>query len=286
MNAGDGRRAGAPSSQHCVEQDAEVSGERGVAHVVRVKPVFGGQDRVAIEADERVLWNLCKEPVFTGKGKRGRAGDTGAAGQEFQLLLGDFGARANEAHVAEEHVDELRKLVQLEAAQNAANRSNFLGGEGRDGASAFVRSMAHGAKFVDCEGPVKAAGACLLEDDWTARGKAHCNGDDQQRRNPERRTSENRGDVKDTLGGRCGPDAQRLHAEHLPPDLDEGVRCQSRGDGVFLSRHALPRVCLGTHYGFMNLRSAFSSSALRFARTRMWRMTAKETRGEKLCGAV
>ncbi len=90
-------------------------------------------------------------------------------------FLGDGRARTDQAHVALEHVPELRQLVEGELAQQAANGRDpriGLGLEDRAGhlvevgdvAAALVRVLDHRPELVEHEGSAVQPDALLLEE--------------------------------------------------------------------------------------------------------------------------
>ena len=103
--------------------------------------------------------------------------------------LGALGARADDAHLAAQHVEELRQLVQRGAAQEAPDgvrRSSPSTPPGAvsppsrkprahrpRAAPAAMPAIAHRAELVEVEQRAVAAHAALAEEDRAGRGEAH-----------------------------------------------------------------------------------------------------------------
>ena len=101
------------------------------------------------------------------------------------VLVENQGARADQAHLALEHIEQLGKLIErplaersadsrharivrdLEHAWVAAGLGVFV--EMRNLTLAFVRIGGHGAELVDAERLVVRSDANLTEEDWPTR---------------------------------------------------------------------------------------------------------------------
>src|SRR5699024_11171550 len=154
---------------YCAEETTQVHKQRDVLCVERVILGFfcgvGGKLIAAV--------HLCPA---------GNAGadieDTAFATLEAEvfLILGGAGARAHETHVALEHVEDLRKLVNGGLTQPLAQRRDegirileHVRGKAR-------RFRVHGAELVDLERLFILAEAFLLEDYWPLGGCLDGNG--------------------------------------------------------------------------------------------------------------
>ena len=137
----------------------------------------------------------------------GEAGDAGAdahavapgAGVEGGHLLGYPGAGANEAHVAQQHVDEFRQLIQRGGAQEFA----YPGGAFfiRQEVAFRIACVGHGAEFDDVEGQAAAADAFLQEEGVTALEEQQCHEDEQQERGEGEQHEQRGGEVYDAFAG-------------------------------------------------------------------------------------
>src|SRR5205085_5714594 len=93
-----------------------------------------------------------------------------------------FGARADERHVAEQHVEKLRKLVELGPAQEMTDRRDAgvaFDGEPR---AASIRADDHRAELEDAEDAAARPRALLAEEDRSARVELDERRDDGEHR--------------------------------------------------------------------------------------------------------
>lgn len=112
-------------------------------------------------------------PVLAGQqlflvtvGQGGRAGDAGAHGQDAALFGGVEGdvawilrPRTDQAHVADQDVDQLRQFVQFGPAQETPHAGDAWIASGGDARPLAVRADNHAAEFVEAEGPAILADA-------------------------------------------------------------------------------------------------------------------------------
>jgi hypothetical protein len=87
-------------------------------------------------------------------------------------VFGQFGTRANKAHITAQDVEELRYLVEFESTKERADRRKDLIADCRDCASSAYRHMAHGSEFEDSEGASISTHALLEEKHRTAGSTA------------------------------------------------------------------------------------------------------------------
>ncbi len=78
-------------------------------------------------------------------------------------LRGQAGPRTDKAHISAQDIPQLRKLIQLEPAQNRARSRHRTGGDLVGGA--LRGALVHGAKLVADECPLILADALLPEQD-------------------------------------------------------------------------------------------------------------------------
>ncbi len=120
-------------------------------------------------------------------GDRGQVGEPRPHAQdvaEFRLeqahVAGQLGARAHEAHLAAEHVEELRQLVELAVAQPAADRRHpRVAARGHAG-SMLLRAHDHGPELEHVERDQVSPHPLLPEERGTAVGEAHGGGHEKQ----------------------------------------------------------------------------------------------------------
>lgn len=168
-----------PAAQRGADEQAQVRERRGAGHVAGIELMLDWkQDGSAIFLDG-VGGEGGKQQFLLREEQRGGTSDAGTAAERVHLLLGDARARANEAHVAAQHVDELREFVELPQAQDAADAGDFRVMQRGDGRAARAERDAHGAKFEDGEVGAATANALLKEQDRALRRATHGNGDEQ-----------------------------------------------------------------------------------------------------------
>src|SRR5215204_6655868 len=130
--------------------------------------------------------------------------------------------RADERHVAEEHVQELRQLVDVPAPQQAAGQRHAIVASGRL-ADLVVVMNPHGAEFVDPERLLVEAVALLAE----VRGAGAVEADqgrDQEKERQQQHEAERRADdveqaLRDDLE-ECERRARKTERRHVR-DLDD-----------------------------------------------------------------
>jgi len=137
----------------------------------------------------------------------GEAGDAGAdahtvapgAGVEGGHLLGYPGAGADEAHVAQQHVDEFRQFIQRGGAQEFAHPGGafFI----RQELAFRITCVGHGAEFDDVEGQAAAADAFLQEEGVAALEEQQHHEEEQQERGEGEQHEQRGGEVYDAFAG-------------------------------------------------------------------------------------
>ena len=104
---------------------------------------------------------------------RPHAQDLGIVVMKHFHVFPHFGTRAHEAHVAGEHVDQLRQLVELERPQELADLGDpRIGAEG-DQSAALGSVLDHGTEFEDAKGTEVATDPFLAEEDQGPGDVAH-----------------------------------------------------------------------------------------------------------------
>ena len=85
-----------------------------------------------------------------------------------------MGARADDAHIADEHVDQLREFVEAGHPQQAADpRDALIVPAGRFDAMGIARLGPHAPEFQDIEDPVALSHAGLAKEDQRHPGSCH-----------------------------------------------------------------------------------------------------------------
>ena len=159
---------------------------------------------------------------------------------EFFHLIEREGTRAHQTHVAQQHIGQLRKLVDAGAAQPPAKRRDArIGIHFEDGAVHLVKGLQlgpahlgiirHRPEFVHDEWFPVLPGAALFENDGPGRGEADADGHHGHGQDEEKEGPECADPVDHTLDEK-GPGDIRGGAEdeHGPPR--EGVKVRL-GDG-------------------------------------------------------
>jgi hypothetical protein len=136
--------------------------------------VLGVPRRGRLDADRGVHLREPRDPGLHLEA----AGERRVTDDEPLVIRRREGARADEAHVAHQHAEELRQLVDAVAAEHAAER----GGPAR----VHVDLRRHRAQLVDAEGPSAPAEALLHEEDGAPV-------DDEDREREERGDGAERG---------------------------------------------------------------------------------------------
>ena len=153
------------------EEDAEIEPEALAADVAEIQADALAEGEVVAPADLR----QAGEP-----GAHAHALAPGALAEGVHVLRHPW-ARADEAHVAAQDVEQLRQLIQRGGAQDAPEPSGarFI----RQQLAGFrVASVRHGAEFVDIKIATKVANTLLSEDGATDPGNEQQQGDEQQQR--------------------------------------------------------------------------------------------------------
>jgi len=104
---------------------------------------------------------------------------------------------ANEAHVAAEHIPELRQLVEAQPPHEAsdARQALFVGEQCARG----VALVGHRSELGDVEGASAEPRTCLSEEYWPADGRSSCDGDDRDDRCRRCRDWQSDGEVEEPL---------------------------------------------------------------------------------------
>ena len=157
------------------EEDAEVEPGGVAADVAEVQADALAEGEVVSPADLR-------EPGETGAHGLAEAARVLCKGGH---LLRHPGARADEAHVAEQDVEKLRQLIQRGGAQQAAypRGARFI----RQQLAGFrVARVRHGAEFVDIKCATKIADALLAEDGARSAANEQEQSDEEHERKQKR----------------------------------------------------------------------------------------------------
>src|SRR5690606_26265087 len=144
----------------------------------------------------------------------GPAGDAGldlvaehVAADELAVLLivGDgVGAGADDGHVAAQHIEKLRELVQGGAAQKGAEWGDAAVVALGLGNGVAVFHDGHAAEFPDLDGAAVHAVAFLPEQRWPGGSEAHAQGDDQHGHGNDRENDQRQHYVLDTFDQPAG----------------------------------------------------------------------------------
>jgi hypothetical protein len=155
--------------------------------------------------------------------------------RRYQLdLVLDHRTRANEAHVAAQHVQQLRNLVQAPRAQEAPHARDAVvdhelvelpvlvglrlaGDEAADEVAVHraVGVRAHRAELQDGERSHAAAESALTEQHRSGRAQPHREGGHRDERDERAQRQPGHGDVEDAVRQRSGDPRLRLRSREL-----------------------------------------------------------------------
>ena len=99
--------------------------------------MFHGKHDLTVKVIEIIERNACEQHFLPGENMRGLARYPGSAEERRHLVIGELWPRANQAHIAAQHVEDLRKLVEFPAAQDVADGREPLIDRRRDFGAAF-----------------------------------------------------------------------------------------------------------------------------------------------------
>lgn len=167
-----------------VEDDVCIEGEGEVANVAQVESDALAEGEVVAPLD-------LGEPGEAGADAH--APLSGVEGESVHML-GDPRARADEAHVADEDVEELGQLVEGGCAQQAAEPCGAI--LVREQFAVDPALVVHGAEFNDVERLAVHADAFLDEDGVAALQQNEQQGDEQQHGGKEQQGDEGAHDVR------------------------------------------------------------------------------------------
>src|SRR6185437_2722932 len=171
-----------PAAEDAGDDQSQVGRESSASHVFGIELALGWKDDGVIEVVELMRRNALEHCLLAGKCNGGSTGYARPAGYFHFLVLGDFGARSNEAHMAQKHVKNLRKFIELPAAQEGTDEREGLILRGGDSVVAHICLMQHGAKLGDGEDLPETAHAFLQEQHRTWRREANAGRNNQQDR--------------------------------------------------------------------------------------------------------
>ncbi len=148
-------------------------------------------------------------------------------GQEPLDKEGTLGTRANDAHIASEHIQKLGEFIEIRGAQERADCSAtriLLAGPTR--VSLFAAAYMHGPEFVHAEDSSVQAHAVLSKEDWAAAGQLNGQSDEQGQRESEQQNENGQGHVEYALleEVRTGLRQCGTKVEHVDPaQIDKAV---------------------------------------------------------------
>ena len=171
---------------------------------------------------------------------RSRIGDARPYAENFGIIVAKqldvmphFGSRPHEAHVAHQHVDQLRQFVDLRRPQDSTDfRDPRIGAEG-DKAAAFGGVPHHRAELVDLKRTEAAADPLLTKEDRSPRSEPHRQCHDQQQGRQHQHCNRGRHKIKESLdhGCECSSSAKWERTQRRPRGCDGAQETrQPRGD--------------------------------------------------------
>jgi hypothetical protein len=136
----------------------------------------------------------------------GEAGDSGTNTMAAPVIVGvqwkvlnEQRPWSNEAHVASQHVDQLRQLVDRRRSEPSAERCETM--LVRQESPVDITVIGHRAKFDQGERPIVEPGTELTEKHRAADPNAHQASDDQQQRHPEWAREDDERQIEQALSG-------------------------------------------------------------------------------------
>ena len=111
----------------------------------------------------------------------------------------DFGARADEAHVATEHIEELSELVNFSFAEPAADGRDARISCGGEKSAFSSEGRSHAAKFEDEEWFPELSGALLAKNGRAGAGDFYREGDEGEQRTENDKAYRGGSEVKEAF---------------------------------------------------------------------------------------
>ncbi len=172
-----------------------------------------------------------EQGALVAVGDRGRVGQAGAHRQHLVAQRGrvqrdiarHFRARADQAHRAGEHVQQLRQFVELGCPQDAAGARDARVGPDGELRAERRRVRAHAAELVDAKQHAVAPDALLPEEHRPARIELDPQRDAEQQRHEQQQPGAGANQVEQALGHRSHP-ARRVNAARAAPHRPHAAR--------------------------------------------------------------
>jgi len=113
--------------------------------------MLGRKNDLAIVVVQMMLWHLGENDRFVSEGDGGRTRDPRTALEIRDLMFWKLGAGAYQAHIPDEHIQQLGQLIEFPPAQKRANWSKPLVLCCRDSMMCSVHGVRHGSELQDGE---------------------------------------------------------------------------------------------------------------------------------------
>ena len=185
------------------EDDHEVGPHISPGGVGETEFDFARQTMLDVELLYAVLHPLLQQVFFVAEVQRGGVGDAGferqdapLAGGVFLDVTGDLGAGADEAHLANEDIPELRQFIELEFAEEPAQAGDArVAVPGHTGAC-FLRIHRHGPEFEDEKGLAPLPDSQLTKEDRAGVGELDRQGEQEEERAQRRQAEGRKGNIE------------------------------------------------------------------------------------------
>ena len=110
---------------YCSEaKQPHIGAQSRPSHVIGINDSLDRFDEGLVELVNLVLGHVNQQLLFIAERQRCFAGNAGPERHAQSFMMGDLGSRADETHVALQHVPELGQLIQLESPEKRADRSD------------------------------------------------------------------------------------------------------------------------------------------------------------------
>src|SRR5580700_9397951 len=113
----------------------------------------------------------CQDLFLARKCNGGCTGNPWSASEFAKLMLGQFGPGTDEAHISQEHIQELRQLIELPTAKKGADRCESLIAGSRDLVPCATLEVFHRPEFQNREIPAVKPGTLLQEQNGAPRSQ-------------------------------------------------------------------------------------------------------------------
>src|SRR4051794_19744500 len=165
------------------QHHSHVAAERGTFSVREVKVGLIWRQLVFAECLNLLFRNLPQHFLLAAKDQRGGTRDAGTKRHGLclpMLVVGKLWPWSHQAHIAEEHIYQLRQLIQLIAPKKASHCGYAAIAMPRDRKPLRLRLGFHSAELVNGEQLAQTPYPLLPEDHGPGRAESHSHGKDAE----------------------------------------------------------------------------------------------------------